>query len=84
MPLNVLKYRFFQMMKKNNPNRKNRRKNKNKEKSKTKPKINNNDMYDISTYFAEQLVSNLADETKQKFADAIQKIIDRNKEKENK
>ena len=41
-------------------------------------------MYDISNYFAEQLVSNLPDETKQKFADAIQKIIDRNKEKEKK
>ena len=74
-------------MKKNDPNIKNKRKhiskNKTKTKTKTKPKINNNDMYDISNYFADQLVSNLSDETKQKFADGIQKIIDRNKEKEN-
>ncbi len=72
------------MMKKDNPNRKNRRKTKNKEKSKTKPKINNKDMYDLSNYFAEEIVKNISDENKQKFADGIQMILDRNKEKEKK
>ena len=38
------------MMKKDNPNRKN----KSKTSTKVKPKINNKDMYDLSNYFAEE------------------------------
>lgn len=72
------------MLKKNDPNRKNRRKNKNKNKPTPKPKINNNDMYDLSNYFAKEVVKNISDENKQKFADGIQMILDRNKEKETK
>ncbi len=70
------------MMKKNDPNKKNRRKNKNR--PKPKAKINNKDMYDLSNYFAEELVKNISDENKQKFADGIQMLLDRNKEKEKK
>lgn len=68
------------MMKKDNPNRKNRRKHKNK----SKPKINNKDMYDLSNYFAEEVVKNISNENKQIFADGIQMILDRNKEQKNK
>ena len=67
------------MMKKDNPNRKNRRKNKNR--PKPKPKINNKDMYDLSNYFAEELVKNISDENKQIFADGIQMLLERNKNK---
>jgi len=66
------------MLKKNDPNKKNRRKNKNKMKCKNKPKINNDDVYDVSTYFAEDLTIYISDETKQIFANHIQTIIDRN------
>ena len=66
------------MLKKNDPNRKNRRKQKNKNKSKAKIKINNNDEYDVSSYFTEELVDYISDETKQIFANHIQRIIDRN------
>ena len=38
-------------------------------------------MYDLSNYFAEEIVKNISDENKQKFADGIQMILDRNKEK---
>ncbi|MCD6173389.1 MAG: hypothetical protein J7J96_06315 [Sulfurimonas sp.] len=68
------------MMKKNDPNKKNRRKNKKRPKS----KFNNKDMYDLSNYFAEELVKNISDENKQKFADGIQMLLDRNKENEKK
>jgi len=70
------------MMKKDDPNKKNRIKNKNRPKPKSK--INNKDMYDLSNYFAEEIVKNISDENKQKFADGIQMILDRNKEKKKK
>ncbi len=57
--------------------KKNRRKNKNR----PKPKINNKDMYDLSNYFAEEIVKNISDENKQKFADGIQMLLERNKNK---
>lgn len=71
------------MLKKNDPHRKNRRKNKNKNNTKAKPKINNKDMYDLSTYFIDELAENIFDANKRTFADGIQKILDQAKEKNN-
>ena len=71
------------MMKKDDANRKNKRKNKSKTNTKVKPKINNKDMYDLTNYFAEEIVANISDENKQTFADGIQRILDRAEEKNN-
>ncbi len=69
------------MMKKDDANRKNRRKNKNR--PKPKAKAINKDMYEISNYFNVPLLD-FPEDTKRKFREGIDRIIQRAEEKANK